>query len=79
MIFSNAFTRFVTEPLDVEVGVEDMVGTRRLELLTFPARRDALSDSCVDQLLYGTAGFPGLHLAFSPTSFWQRCVIFAIG
>jgi hypothetical protein len=48
-------------------------------LLTFPAGRDALSDSRVDQLLYGTAGFPRLHLAFSPTSFWQCCEVFAIG
>jgi hypothetical protein len=33
----------VTEPVDVEVGVEDMVSTRRLELPALPARRDGLS------------------------------------
>ena len=40
--------------------------------------RDALFESCVDQLLHRTTGFPRLHLTFPATGFWQ-CSKFAIG
>src|SRR6185437_12655181 len=50
-----------------------MVGTRRLELLTFPACRDALMSSAfIDQFLNGTVRFPGFQLPFPAPCFREE-------
>lgn len=42
-----------------------MVGRRRLELLTFPVSRDALTGTSANQFQDRSVGFPGLQFALS--------------
>ena len=58
--------------------IEKMVGTRRLELLTFPARRDALRDRIVEEFLDGAMRLPGLDLSLAPTRLGKRCKVLAL-
>jgi hypothetical protein len=56
-----------------------MVGTRRLELLTFPACRDALMSSAfIDQFLNGAVRFPGFQLPFPTPCFGKSGINFMI-
>ena len=51
-----------------------MVGPSGLELLTFPASRDALTNApTLDKILDGTMRFPALNLAFPAARIRKSC------
>jgi len=52
-----------------------MVGTRRLELLTFPACRDALFNNPINQILDRSMGFPRFYLELAAASFSESWMI----
>jgi hypothetical protein len=75
-------TKNGTEPVPPEqvpsYVIENMVGTRRLELLTFPAGRDALTDCFINQFLNRTMRFPGFDLPLAPARFGDCGELFAV-